>query len=131
MIVFKPKNGNLDYDKMQEKDVDKVKVLAIKCLKFKWIKNQTKNLNRILSPCAFCFDAKTNGFDCSKCKIPKIICNEDGNKGLIGFIFSKYGNIFSKDIDKKEYDLIRCSLIDLSKNGEISPLVKKKIENVN
>lgn len=86
-----------------------------------------------MSPYAFCFDCydkEIESNDCSNCQISKFICDDNGRKGLIGFIFTKYGNVFLKEIDKREYDLIRKALIELSKNGQISFQIKKIIEKI-
>lgn len=102
-------------------------------IRHKWIEDQSKNLGRLMSPCAFCFDCYDDGIesdDCSNCQIPKKICNDNGRKGLIGFIFSKYGDIFLKDIDKSEYNLLRKALIDLSENGQISFQIKRIINKI-
>jgi len=115
------------------KEKDNLKRLAGVCLRYKWIENKSKNLSKLMSPCAFCFncyDEKIKSDDCSNCQIPKIICDDDGRKGLIGFIFTKYGNVFLKEIDKREYDLIRKALIELSKNGQISFQTKRIIKKL-
>ncbi|MHA1490924.1 MAG: hypothetical protein ACTSRI_14920 [Promethearchaeota archaeon] len=130
MIVFKPRKIGSDNKIMTEKNAQYINELAGKCLKFKWIENQSKNLNRVLTPCGFCFDIKADGKNCSKCKILKIICDDEGNKGMVGYMQRKYGNIFLKDIDNEEYDLMRQSLMELSINGKISNLVKENIEKL-
>ena len=127
MSVSKPNEISLKREKMDTIDFNKLKRLAKDSLKFKWISDQSKNLKRILSPCAFCLDIINTGSNCSKCRIPKIICDQEGNNGLIGFVFSKYGNDFLKNIDKKEYELIRQILIQVSKYGKISSDLENKI----
>ena len=100
---------------MKEKNYDITKNLAGDCLQYKWIKKQKSNLKRLLRPCAFCFY-----YSCEKCTIDKEICNNDGSGGLIGNILSKYGNVFLKDIDPEEYNLIRDILQEMKENGYIS-----------
>ena len=73
---------------------------------------------------------KLNELDCSKCTIPKILCRDDGYKGLIGFISVKYGNITLKNIGREEYYLIRLSLMEIFKEGEISNNTIQKIKNL-
>lgn len=130
MSVSKPKEITLKSEKMATIDFSKLKKLADECLRFKWISDQSINLKRILSPCAFCIDIINSGSNCSKCSILKIICDEEGNKGLIGFVFSRYGNDFLKNIDKVEYELIRQALIEISNHGKISSSLKNKIKNL-
>lgn len=131
MIKEKSKIIRPGFDELKEKN--NFKRLAGKCLKYKWIEDQSKNLSKLMSPCVFCFECyekKKESDDCSNCQIPKIICDDDGRKGLIGFIFNKYGNVFLKEIDKREYNLIRKALIELSRNGQISFQTKRIIEKL-
>ena len=131
MIKEKSKIIRPGLDDLKEKD--NLKRLAGVCLRYKWIENKSKNLSKLMSPCALCFDCyddEKENDEGYNCHIPKIICDDDGKKGFIGFIFSKYGDIFLKDIDKREYNLIRKVLIDLSKNGQISFQTKKIIEKI-
>lgn len=132
-VLIKNKSEVLRYrtDKLEKKD--NLRRLSRVCLRYKWREEQSKNLSRLMSPCAFCFDCydeRIESDDCSNYQISKMICDDDGRKGLIGFIFSKYGNIFLKDIDKREYNLIRNALIDLLKKGQISIQTKGIIEKI-
>ena len=112
---------------MKEKIPNDMKSLALKCLQFKWIEDQKKNLNRILTPCAFCFDVKPHRSGCSKCKIPKILCNSEGNEGYIGYLLRKYGNIFLKDIKRNEYDIVRNALRQIHNTGKLSDEFRARI----
>ncbi|MGV9172796.1 MAG: hypothetical protein ACOC35_09545 [Promethearchaeia archaeon] len=113
---------------LSKKKGKEIQDLAEKCLKFKWIKEKKKNLNRLLSPCSFCFEVKANAEECSNCKIPKILCDKDGQEGFIGFLAQKYGNIFLKDMSDKEYKLLRQSLMELKTSGQIRLSTKKNLE---
>ena len=128
MTVFKPRKIIGDNKILADEDSRSIEELAERCLKSKWIKDQSKNLNRLLSPCAFCFEVKSNGNDCSKCQIPKVLCDEDGKNGFIGRISSKNGNVFLKDIDAKDYEMLRDALKDLMTKGKLSEKMKAIIE---
>ena len=107
---------------LKEKDleIEIGKKLAENSLRFKWIKEQTKNLSKVLTPCAFCFYYKSENKSCDLCIINKHICDENGKSGLVGYIFSKYGNVFLKDIDDSDYSIVRNALNELKSKGLIS-----------
>jgi hypothetical protein len=117
-------NINLNQEKLK---FNTIKRLASDCLRFKWIEDQKRNLKRVLSPCAYCFDYKIRNILCDLCLIDKDICNNDGNSGLIGYILSKYGNSLLKDISSEDYNLVRISLEELKITGIISKQLKTKI----
>ena len=117
-------NINLNQEKLK---FNTIKRLASDCLRFKWIEDQKRNLKRVLSPCAYCFDYKIRNIPCDLCLIDKDICNNDGNSGLIGYILSKYGNSLLKDISSEDYNLVRISLEELKITGIISKQLKTKI----
>jgi hypothetical protein len=121
---------SIDSEEMEDKEAIKIEKLAENSLNYKWIDDQKKNLNRILNPCSFCFSVKAKGNDCSKCKIPAIICYDDGKKGLIGFILSIYGNVFLKDIDRNLYELIIQALKEILKHGKLTNDIEKKISSI-
>lgn len=105
---------------MDNIETTEVKKLANQCLKFKWIEDQDLNLNRILTPCAFCLADGDMNNKCATCRIPIILCNNKGTKGFIGFLFSLYKNCFLREIKSEYYKLMRESLICISKTGKIS-----------
>ena len=107
---------------------EEIKELARECLKFKWIAEKDKNLNRLLSPCSFCFDINSTQNKCKICKVPDILCDEDGKKGLIGYLANKYGNIFLKDLSDKDYELVRRALSELTGRGELDSKTIKTIK---
>lgn len=113
---------------LKQKNVLIIRYLAKATLDSKWIESQSKNTHKIFSPCEFCNYVKLNEINCSKCTIPKILCRDDGYKGLIGFIYMKYGNIALKNIGRDEYHLIRLSLMEILKKGEISINTIQKIK---
>ena len=115
-----------------------VKWLASESLKYKWIREQEKNINRLLQPCSFCTDSNSDEdvenkseLVCSNCLCPKDLCADDGQKGLIGFIARKYknggGNSLVKNIDPNLYKLVRTCLLDIHFTGKISDRVKNNI----
>ncbi|MHA1336637.1 MAG: hypothetical protein ACTSPW_13000 [Promethearchaeota archaeon] len=112
--VFKMKQFN------KKSRIQKIKQLVDECLKFKWKENQQSVLIRILTPCAFCIDTKARGKNCSECLIDKKICDDNGQKGYIGHLLTKYGNVFLKDINSIEYNQIRNILINLKSQGFLS-----------
>lgn len=120
-------NINLNQEKFK---LNTIKRLASDCLRFKWIEDQKRNLKRVLSPCAYCFDYKIRNIPCDLCIIDKEICNKDGNSGLIGYILSKYGNSLLKDISSEDYKLVRISLEELKINGIISKELKTEIQKI-
>lgn len=120
-------NINLNQEKFK---LNTIKRLASDCLRFKWIEDQKRNLKRVLSPCAYCFDYKIRNIPCDLCIIDKEICNTDGNSGLIGYILSKYGNSLLKDISSEDYNLVRISLEELKNNGFISKELKTEIQKI-
>ncbi len=107
-----------------------IKHLAKLALNKKWIEDQTKNTNYILSPCEFCNYVKNNEIECSECVIPEILCRDDGYKGLIGCIFEKFGNISLKRVGRDEYSLVRESLMDILKDGKLSLNTTHKIKTI-
>jgi len=128
MLISKKSNKKIRSSK--EKNVLILRHLAKAALDSKWIEDQSKNTNKILSPCEFCDYVKSNEIDCSECKIPKILCRDDGYKGLIGLIYVKYGNITLKNIGRDEYYLVRQSLMEIFKEGEISINPIQKIKDL-
>ena len=128
MLISKKSNKKIG--SLKEKDVLIIRYLAKAALDSKWIENQSKNTHRIFSPCEFCNYVKLNEIDCSECKIPKFLCRDDGYKGLIGLIYVKYGNITLKNIGRDEYYLIRLSLMEIFKEGEISINTIQKIKDL-
>lgn len=112
---------------IMDKDKENIKELAGECLKFKWIAEKDKNLNRLLSPCSFCFDITSTQNKCKVCKIPNILCDEDGKKGLIGHLAHKYGNIFLKDIADEDYKMVRRALLDLKNYAQLASATEKGI----
>lgn len=118
-------NNNLK-KKTTEENI--IKILAKDCLRFKWIEEQKRNLKRVLSPCAFCIYYERKDKSCDSCTIDKEICNNDGNGGLIGYVLSKYGNTFLKDISYEDYNLVRIALEELKIEGNISKELKAKIQ---
>ncbi len=115
-------------NKSSNNDILITKNLAQKSLESKWNKKKVSNYNLLISPCPFCLEIQEKEEGCSQCKIPEIICSDDGYKGLIGYIFIKYGNELLKNIGNREYNLVRESLLNLSKNGIISLNIVKKIK---
>ncbi len=112
---------------IMDKDKEDIKELAGKCLKFKWIAEKDKNLNRLLSPCSFCFDINSTQNKCKICKVPNILCDEDGKKGLIGYLANKYGYIFLKDLRDKDYRMVIKVLSELNNRGELDSATIKAI----
>jgi len=112
---------------MDNIETSEVKILANQCLRFKWIEDQYLNLNRILTPCAFCLADGDLNNSCTKCRIPIILCSNKGTKGFIGFLFSNYKNCFLREIKSEYYNLMRNSLICISKTGKISLEKESKI----
>lgn len=124
-LSLKTKTNNFRF--MVNTETKKVKRLAIQCLRYKWIKEQHLNLNRILTPCAFCIeDGKLNN-KCFNCRIPIILCSNGGTKGFIGFLFSQYKNCFLRDIKSDYYILLRESLICISNIGKTSVELESKL----
>lgn len=127
--MIKRKNFIRFNNNLKEKNfkITIIKELAERCLRFKWIKEQHKNLSRVIAPCAFCYHYKNETISCDLCTINKCICDNDGKSGLVGYIFSKYGNVFLKDIGVSEYNLIRKALTELKANGVLSKDLLLKI----
>lgn len=96
---------------------EKVKELARRCLQFKWIYAQEKNLNRLISPCAFCQDVYFHHKTCKNCLCPIQLCGDDGKEGLIGALIAQYGNIFLSNLPKSEYEKVLRILIELEQTG--------------
>mgnify|MGYP006309715771 CR=1 FL=1 len=109
---------------------DLIKNLAKKCLRFKWIEDQTKNLARLLSPCPFCQDIHHRQVGCNECHVHPKLCDADGKEGLIGYLQKKYGNIELCDMESHDYRFVRNILINIAKTGLISPSIKKKLQKV-
>ena len=106
--------------KENDSQAEIVRKLAEDCLKFKWIKEQKKNLNKVLTPCAFCIYYRNENEPCLSCTIDKHICDENGTQGIMGKILSKYGNALLKDLDEFDYEKMRTALKELkSKNYHI------------
>ena len=120
-------NNNL---KEKNFEIEIVKKLAENCLRFKWIKEQKKNLSKVLTPCAFCFHYKSENKSCDLCTIDKHICDENGKSGLVGYIFSKHGNVFLKDIDESDYSMVRNALNELKSKGFLSKDLIFKIRTI-
>jgi len=113
---------------LRVKKTELVKRLARESLEHKWILNQSSNLKRLFSPCSFCLDVINNhNSKCSKCNVPKILCSDFGDKGLIGLILAKFGNSLLNEIEPFFYDLVRDCLTSLKENGYLSKKLKKKI----
>lgn len=122
---------------MNEDNVSLIRALATNSLKFKWIENQKKNLNRLLQFCSFCIHSRANNnvdhdSICKYCLCPRLLCDNDGLKGLIGLITLKEESFdgtqfLLKNLDKDLYNLIRSCLLDISSTGKISERIKHKI----
>ena len=121
---------------MTSKENELRRSLASESLNVKWIEDQEKNLNRLLQPCSFCREpiavAKKDDVICDFCLCPELLCADDGQKGLIGFITEEYivegKNIFLKDLEPYSYNLVRNTLLDIASTGRISKKNTEKIE---
>ncbi len=117
-----------------------IKWLASESLKLKWIEDQEKNVNRLLQPCSFCANSNSNSdvdvvsaddIICVSCLCPEELCDDDGQKGLIGVITRKYKdgkNPLLKNINPNLYNLVRNCLVDISSTGAISEKIKNDIK---
>lgn len=118
------KLGNRESKKRKIMDYTK------KCRQFKWYTDQKTNLNRLLLPCKFCQDVYFRSVTCDECLCPQSICDNDGNKGLIGYFKNKYGNIYLCDFDRKDYTFMIKILTQLSNNGFLNEDYKRKISEL-
>ncbi len=132
MDISKKKNNINEKNNNIFSSDNKLKKLAKKSLDDKWIQDQSKNLKSLLSPCPFCIEILKNKSKiyCRECLIPKIICDNEGYNGLIGSLYSKYGNVLLRNLSKEEYGVIREALIEIASKGTISVHIEKKINEM-
>lgn len=116
-----------------------IKWLASESLKLKWIEDQKQNINRLLQSCSFCVNSNSKGdveskddIVCVSCLCPEELRDDDGQKGLIGFITRKYEtsekNPLLKNIDPNLYNLVRNCLVDINSTRVISEKIKHEIK---
>ena len=76
--------------------------------------------------------AKKDDLACDFCLCPELLCADDGQRGLIGFITEEYivegKNIYLKNLELYSYNLVRDTLLDIASTGRISKKNTKKIE---
>ncbi len=110
----------------------KIQNLAHRSLHYKWIPNQSQNLNMLLHFCPFCQDAMffSKGKDlCESCLSPPLLCCEKGEGGFLGYLKSKYGYERMDSIEPEEYELMRTALSEIISTGSIAQKTEQTIRN--
>jgi len=102
----------------------KARRLAREALATKWAEPQRENLQNITNACPFCEDAWEHGGDCSKCCVPRRLCAESGYGGVMGALYTRYGDTLVAKLPSMEFALIRACLQALA-NGQGESGVEK------
>lgn len=116
-------------DIVQSNNKNQIKEIAKACLTTKWRAKKRYNTNKLSFPGPFCLDVLIRSTTCNECICPSEFCLNGGNGGLMGKLMKKYSDIALKNLNNEDYQLILEILMELSKKGVISKLLKKKIKN--
>ena len=116
-------------DLMQSNNKNQIIEIAKACLTTKWRAKKRYNTNKLSFPGPFCLDVIIRSTTCNECICPSEYCSNGGNGGIMGKLMKKYSDIALKNFENEDYQLIREILMELSKKGGISKILKHKIKN--
>jgi len=111
------------YKNVSENKKTRVSELIKHDLEHKWGRHK-ENQKKILELSAFCTDNFLFGKTCQNCICPKLLCNDGGEKGLMGFFLEKYGNCKIEHINKSDYDFFIQILKMIKNEGELNMKMK-------
>ncbi|OLS15846.1 MAG: hypothetical protein RBG13Loki_0529 [Promethearchaeota archaeon CR_4] len=97
----------------------KRQLLARKTLETKWAEPLQTNNVQLCTMCPFCADTWANGGTCADCFVPPELCAAEGHEGLIGTLYAKHGDVKLKCLPAEDFRLMRASLEQLAKFGQI------------